>query len=315
MAAEVAGDQGLTTLLPGSVVDKRASATHAVSAAFWRRPRVALAVTLLPPLAWFVLIYLAALAVLFIAAFWSVDALSGDIDRTWTLDNFRLILGSPIYRAIAIRTVGMAAAVTVTDAVLAYPFAFYMARVAGPTMRVVLFTLVLLPLWSSYLARVYAWRLILAHDGVLNWALAEIGLPDLEIGYSRWAMWIVFSYIWLPFMITPLYAALERIPASLLEASEDLGARGWRTLARVILPLSFPGLVAGSVFTFSLTLGDYITPVLVGGPGSDFIGNVVYANVGIANNVPLAAAYASVPLVIMALFLTLARRLGALDTM
>ena len=155
----------------------------------------------------------------------------------------------------------------------------------------------------------------MAHDGVLNWALAEIGLPNLQIGYSRWAMWIVFSYIWLPFMITPLYAALERIPASLLEASEDLGARGWRTLAKVILPLSLPGLVAGSLFTFSLTLGDYITPVLVGGPGSDFIGNVVYANVGIANNVPLAAAYASVPLVIMALFLSLARRLGALDTM
>ena len=252
---------------------------------------------------------------LFVAAFWSVDALSGEIDRTWTLDNFRLILGSPVYRAIAARTVGIAAAVTATDALLAFPFAFYMARVAGPRVRVVLFTLVLLPLWSSYLARVYAWRLILAHDGVLNWALDGVGLPSLEIGYSRWAMWIVFSYIWLPFMITPLYAALERIPASLLEASEDLGARGWRTFAKVVLPLSLPGLVAGSIFTFSLTLGDYITPVLVGGPGSDFIGNVVYANVGIADNVPLAAAYASIPLGIMALFLALARRLGALDAM
>ena len=150
---------------------------------------------------------------------------------------------------------------------------------------------------------------------MLNWTLDSIGLPHLEIGYSRWAMWIVFTYIWLPFMITPLFATLERIPISLLEASEDLGARGWRTFGRVILPLSLPGLVAGSIFTFSLTLGDYITPVLVGGPGSDFIGNVVYANVGIANNVPFAAAYASIPLVVMALYLTLARRLGALDTM
>ncbi len=311
----MAGDQGLTALVPPSAGGTRASALHGVSAALWRRPRLALAATLVPPLAWFVLIYLAALAVLFVAAFWSVDALSGEIDRTWTLDNFRLILGSPVYRAIAARTVGIAAAVTATDALLAFPFAFYMARVAGPRTRVVLFTLVLLPLWSSYLARVYAWRLILAHDGVLNWALDRVGLPGLEIGYSRWAMWIVFSYIWLPFMITPLYAALERIPASLLEASEDLGARGWRTFARVVLPLSLPGLVAGSIFTFSLTLGDYITPVLVGGPGSDFIGNVVYANVGIADNVPLAAAYASIPLGIMALFLALARRLGALDTM
>ena len=178
--------------------------------ALWRRPRLALAATLGPPLAWFVLIYLAALAVLFVAAFWSVDGFTGEIDRTWTLANFARIVGSETYRAIALRTIGMAAAVTITDALIAYPFAFFMARVAGPRLRVTLFTLVLLPLWSSYLARVYAWRLILAHDGVLNWALHAIGLPALDIGYSRWAMWIVFSYIWLPFMITPLYAAMER---------------------------------------------------------------------------------------------------------
>ncbi|MCW6507592.1 ABC transporter permease [Lichenifustis flavocetrariae] len=286
-----------------------------LSAALWRRPSLALTATLVPPLAWFVLIYLGALVLLFITAFWSVDALTGEIDRTWTFENFSRILGSPTYRAIALRTIGMAAAVTITDALIAYPFAFFMARIAGPKLRVTLLTLVLLPLWSSYLARVYAWRLILAHDGVLNWALNSIGLPDLDIGYSRWAMWIVFSYIWLPFMITPLYTALERIPHSLFEASEDLGARSWRTFGRVVLPLSLPGLVAGSIFTFSLTLGDYITPVLVGGPGSDFIGNVVYANVGIANNVPFAAAYAAIPLIVMALYLTLARRLGASDAM
>ena len=264
---------------------------------------------------WRLALTLLALVVLFVAAFWSVDPFTGEIDRTWTLANFGQIAASPIYRAIALRTAGIAAAVTVTDAVLAYPFAYFMARMAGPKLRAALFTLVMLPLWSSYLARVYAWRLILAHDGMVNWALRTVGLPALDIGYSRWAMWIVFSYVWLPFMITPLYAAMERIPQSLLDASADLGARGWRTTARVILPLSLPGLVAGSIFTFSLTLGDYITPILVGGPGSDFIGNVVYANVGIANNVPFAAAYASIPLVVMALYLTLARRLGAFETM
>ena len=285
-----------------------------LSATLWRRPALALAASLLP-LAWFVLIYLASLAVLFVAAFWSVDGFTGEVIREWTLANFREIATSATYRAIALRTIGMAALVTVTDALIAYPFAFFMARIAGPKLRVTLFTLVLLPLWSSYLARVYAWRLILAHDGVLNWALNAIGLPSAEIGYSRWAMWIVFSYIWLPFMITPLFTALERIPQSLFEASEDLGAKGWRTLAKVVLPLSFPGLVAGSLFTFSLTLGDYITPVLVGGPGSDFIGNVVYANVGIANNIPFAAAFASIPLVVMALYLALARRLGAFESL
>lgn len=286
-----------------------------ISTALWRRPSLNLMAVLAPPLAWFVLIYLAALIVLFIAAFWRVDGFTGEIDRTWTLDNFREIIGGATYRAIALRTIGIAAAVTITDALIAFPFAYFMARIAGPKLRLTLFTLVLLPLWSSYLARVYAWRLILAHDGMLNWGLNLIGLPNLDIGYSKWAMWIVFSYIWLPFMITPLYTALERIPVSLFEASQDLGAREWRTTAKVVLPLAMPGLIAGSIFTFSLTLGDYITPVLVGGPGSDFIGNVVYANVGIANNIPFAAAYASVPLVVMALYLVAARRLGAFETL
>ena len=286
-----------------------------LAALLWRRPALGLAGLLVPPLGWFVLIYLAALLVLFVAAFWSVDGFSGEIDRTFTLANFHDILVSPTYRGIALRTVGMALAVTITDALIAFPFAYFMARIAGPRLRVALFTLVMLPLWSSYLARVYAWRLILSHDGVLNWALNAIGLPAIDLGYTKWAMWIVFSYIWLPFMIAPLYTALERIPASLFEASQDLGARGGRTLLKMVLPLSLPGLMAGSLFTFSLTLGDYITPVLVGGPGSDFIGNVVYANVGIANNIPFAAAYASIPLIVMALYLVAARRLGAFDNL
>src|SRR5262249_45886746 len=156
-------------------------------------------------------------------------------------------------------------------------------------------------------ARVYAWRLILAHDGALNWALRALGLPDLQVGYSNWAMWLVFSYLWLPFMILPLAAALERIPSSVLEASADLGAGGVRPFRRVIIPLALPGLAAGSIFTFSLTLGDYVTPMLVGGPGSDFIGNVVYASVGVSNNIPFAAAYAAIPLAVMGLYLIGAR--------
>ena len=286
-----------------------------LSATFWRRPILALAAVLAAPLLWFVVLYLASLVVLFVSAFWTVDGLTGEIDRTWTLVNFHDLVASETYRAIVLRTIAMAALVTVTDALIAYPFAYYMARIAGPKLRLALFILVVLPLWSSYLARVYAWRLILSHDGVLNKTLIALGGSGLNIGYSRWAMWIVFSYIWLPFMITPLYAAMEKIPNSLIEASQDLGAKGWRTTLKVILPLSFPGLVAGSIFTFSLTLGDYITPILVGGPGSDFIGNVVYANVGIANNVPFAAAFAAVPLVVMAIYLLVARRLGAFDAL
>ena len=177
-----------------------------------------------------------------------------------------------------------------------------------------LFVLVLLPLWSSYLARVYAWRLILAHDGALNWSLAKIGLPTIGISYTNWAIWIVFSYIWLPFMVLPVYAAVERIPDSYVEASRDLGARGWTTFRRVILPIAWPGVVAGSIFTFSLTLGDYITPLLVG--NVDFIGNIVYRNVlGLTNDLPLAAAYATFPLLIMAAYLVLAKRSGAFEAL
>jgi len=174
---------------------------------------------------------------------------------------------------------------------------------------------VLLPLWSSYLIRVYIWRLILNQDGVLNWTLAKLGLGPVHLAYTNWAVWIVFSYVWLPFMILPVYGALERIPDSLLEASRDLGARGFLTFRRVVLPLALPGVVAGSIFTFSLTLGDYVTPLLAGGASSQFIGNVVYESVGISNNVPFAAAFASVPLLVMAVYLLLARRLGAFEAM
>ncbi len=204
---------------------------------------------------------------------------------------------------------------TITDALVAFPVAYFMARVARPRTRTVLFVAVTLPLWSSYLVRVYAWRLILAKDGALNWTLGKLHLPELGVAYSNTAMWIVFSYIWLPFMILPVYAALERLPHSYIEASRDLGARGFRTLRSVILPLALPGVVAGSIFTFSLTLGDYITPVLVGGASSQFIGNVVFESVGVSNNVPFAAAFATVPLVVMGVYLVLARRAGAFEAL
>ena len=277
----------------------------------WLRP----VVLLTPPLGWFVVLYLAALVTLLITAFWTIDPFTTQIVQSWNLDNFRIIVTDSTYWSIIGRTVGIAALVTVTDAVLAFPFAYFMARVATRRVQTLLFAAVLLPLWASYLARVYAWILILNHSGVLNWGLQSIGLPPANIGYTNTAMWLVFSYIWLPFMIIPVYAALERVPESLLEAAADLGAHRWKTLRDIVLPLAAPGVVAGSIFTFSLTLGDYITPTLVGGASSTFIGNVVYANVGIANNVPFAAALAMVPVAIMAVYLFIAYRLGAFEAL
>lgn len=282
---------------------------------FWRLPWLRPLLLLTPPMAWFVLVYLASLVLLLITAFWSIDPFTTQIVQVWNTNNFRIILTEPTYRAIIGRTVGIAALVTVTDAILAFPFAYYMAKVASRRTQTVLFAAVLLPLWASYLARVYAWILILNHSGLLNWSLQSIGLPAANIGYTNTAMWVVFSYIWLPFMIIPVYAALERVPDSLLEAAADLGARRSRAVLDIVLPLAIPGVIAGSIFTFSLTLGDYITPILVGGAGSSFVGNVVYANIGIANNVPFAAALATVPVVIMALYLLIAKRLGAFEAL
>jgi putative spermidine/putrescine transport system permease protein len=252
--------------------------------------------------------------VLFISAFWTLDPFTGEIVHHWGLGNFRTLWNDHTYWRIAGRTIGLAAAVTASDILLAFPFAYFMARVAPPRVRTLLFVLVLLPLWSSYLARIYAWRLILSNDGALNWGLGGLGLPHQHIAYTNWAIWVVFSYVWLPFMILPIYAALERIPDSYLEASRDLGARNWTTFRRVILPLALPGVVAGSIFTFSLTLGDYITPILVG--NTQFIGNVVYRNVlGLTYNLPFAAAFATIPLAVMGIYLVLARRAGAFEAL
>ena len=284
-----------------------------LSGALWRRPWLKAAGLLAPPVLAFLFVYIGSLVVLLISGFWSIDSFSGKLLHKWTLDNFRLLVSTsdPTYWRIVGRTVGIAAAVTVTDAIIAFPFAYYMARVASGRMRAILFVLVLMPLWSSYLVRIYSWTTILSTDGALNWVLNGIGLPNQNIAFTNRAMWIVFSYIWLPFMVLPVYAALERIPESYLEASRDLGARGSRTLRSVILPLALPGVVAGSIFTFSLTLGDYITPELVGGPSSRFIGNVVYSS--ISTNLAFASAFSIVPVIVMAIYLTLAKRLGAFE--
>jgi putative spermidine/putrescine transport system permease protein len=284
-----------------------------ISAALWRRAWLRATLTLTPPLAWFLVIYLASLVLMLITAFWTVNPFTNTLQHAFTLGNFRQLF-TGTYLTIIGRTVGMAAVVTVTDAILALPFAYYMARVASPRGRQLLFTAVLLPLWASYIARVYAWIVILQKGGTLSWFFAKLGAGPVNIGYTNIAMWIVFSYIWLPFMIVPVYGALERIPDSLIEASGDLGAKSWRTVRSVVLPLVLPGMVAGSIFTFSLTLGDFITPLLVGGANSNFIGNIIYSNLGTAGNLPFAAALAVVPIVIMIFYLLGARSLGAFES-
>jgi len=292
-----------------------ARARRRLGGALWRRPLLKGVAVNAPPSAAFLAVYIAALVALFVSAFWTVDSFTGRLIHDWRKHNFHTLWNDEVYRRVAIRTVSIAAAVTVTTAVIAFPFAYFMARVASPRLRALLFVLVLLPLWASYLARVYSWRLILNRDGLLNWALNGLGLPDANIAYTNTAVWLVFTYIWLPFMILPIYASLERIPHSYIEASRDLGAHGFRTLRTVILPLALPGIVAGSIFTFSLTLGDYITPVLVGGPSSQFIGNVVYDSVNQSSNLPFAAAFAVVPLAVMGGYLVIARRLGAFEAL
>jgi putative spermidine/putrescine transport system permease protein len=292
----------------------RRGALRSLSRLSWRHPGAKTFGQISAPVAAFLFVYVAALVALLIQGFWTTDSFTGKVVHTWNLDNFRAIADPP-YPTIIRRTLFMASAVTVTCMLLAFPYAYFMVRVAGRRLRLVLLVATVLPLWVSYLVRVYSWRLILNPDGALNWFLNGLGLPDLNIAYTNWAMWLVFTYIWFPFMVLPVYAALERVPYSFIEASADLGAHGFTTLRRVILPLAVPGLAAGSIFTFSLTLGDYIAPSLVGGPGSSLIGTVVFENLGLANNAPFAAAFAMVPLAIMALYLVLMKRLGAFDSL
>ena len=293
--------------MAAEAVVKKRSAGHRLAGLFQGRPRLRVGTLLAGPVGWLVIGYLGSLAVLLVTAFWSVDALSGEVVQGFGLENFEALLEEPVYRDIVGRTVGVAALVTLTDAILAFPIAFYMAKVASRRGTAILVVAVLLPLWSSYLVKVLAWRTMLSNDGIVNWALEPFGLHGP--GYGIVAVWLVMSYLWLPYMILPIYAGLERIPNSLISASEDLGARPLTTFRRVILPLSFPAVVAGSIFTFSLTLGDYITPRLVS--NDQFIGNVIFNN--ITNNQPFAAALAIVPIVVMIAYLLVARKLGAFE--
>jgi len=287
----------------------RGSPGRRLSTFLYRHPRLRLAALLALPVGWLVVVYLGSLVVLLLSAFWDTDPFTAEVVREFTLDNFRDLFERDVYRNVAWRTIQMAALVTIADAVLAFPIAYYMARIASPRTRNLLVVAILMPLWANYLVKVYAWRTMLSDGGVINWALEPFSLSF--DGYSTVGLWLTFTYLWLPFMILPIYAGLERIPSSLLEASADLGGRAITTFARVALPLAFPAVVAGSIFTFSLTLGDYIAPGLI--TSEQFIGTVIYQRRG--ENLPIAAAFAMVPIVVMIVYLLVARRLRAFESL
>ena len=292
----------------------------------WRRPRLFLALLLALPLIWLGVIYIGSLFALLAQSFFSIDEFSGLINYELTLKTYAELL-RPANFDIILRTTLMAASVTVAAGIIAFPIAYYAARYAKGRTKAFFYLAVMLPLWSSYLVKVYAWKLILAKEGILNWAVEGVGasfllqavlsLPVIggnSLSVSYIGTFLVFLYVWLPFMILPLQASLERVPANLLEASGDLGAAPGQTFRHVILPLAMPGLIAGSIFTFSLTLGDYIIPQIVGS-SRRFIGQAVYQHQGTAGNIPLAAAFAVVPILIMAFYLWMAKRKGAFDAL
>ena len=302
------------------------AAGRRLSSFFYRRPRLALALLLAPPLLWLGVVYLGSLFALLVQSFFHLDNFTGQVVRRFTLATYGDLLTSANLD-IALRTAGMAAAVTLAAALLAFPLAYYMARYASPRTKTALYLAVIMPLWSSYLVRIYAWKLILAKEGILTWfferlgmgwlidgvlSIPSIGGPSLSV--SAIGMFLAFLYVWLPYMVLPIVAALERVPKSLIEASGDLGAHPGTTFRHVVLPLAFPGVVAGSIFTFSLTLGDFIIPGTFGN-SSLFIGQAVLSHQGTAGNIPLAAAFTVVPMVIMAFYLLGARRLGAFDAL
>ena len=297
-----------------------------LTALFWRRPNVVLILLIAPPLIWLGVIYLGSLAALLLQSFYSIDEFSGMVVPEFTLKTYAELLRPSNYDII-IRTLLMSAAVTIGCAILAFPIAYYAARYARGRWKAVFYLGIMLPLWSSYLVKVYAWKLILAKEGILTWAAESIGaapllnaalaLPSIggnSLSTSFIGTFLVFVYVWLPYMILPMQASLERVPTSLLEASSDLGATRTQTFRTVILPLAMPGVIAGSIFTFSLTMGDYIIPQIIGTSAS-FIGMAVYQLQGTAGNIPLAAAFAVVPIAIMLIYLTLAKRAGAFDAL
>lgn len=305
----------------------RRGALRRLSDALYRHRGLALVALLVPPLLWFGVVYLGSLFALLANSFFALDEFSGVVDRsTLTLQNFRDLF-DPANLDVVWRTVLMATAVTLACTVIAFPIAYTMARYARGPQKALLYIAVMLPLWSSYLVRLYAWKLLLAKEGAIGWVLAELhlgwlldallatpGIGGPSLSFSRLGTFVVFVYMWLPFMILPIQAAIERIPGSLIEASSDLGARGATTFWRVIFPLAMPGIAAGSIFTFSLTLGDYIIPQVIG-DSTLFIGQVVYRQQGVAGNVPFAAAFSLVPIVVIGVYLWFAKKLGAFDAL
>lgn len=294
---------------------------------FFRHPNITLVLMLLPIVVWLGVVYLGSLSAMLAQSFFSLDGFSGRVIREFTLRTYSQMISDPTNIDIVLRTVAMAAVVTITCALIAFPLSYYMARYANYRIKGLLYLGVMLPLWSSYLVRIYSWRLILAQEGIVTWFLNGLGLGGVldwlldipaiggsSLSFSYMGVYIVFVYIWLPYMILPINAALERVPRSVIEASADLGARPGYTFRKVILPLAFPGVVAGSIFTFSLTLGDYIIPGVFGN-SSFFIGQAVYSHQGTAGNIPLAAALTVVPILIMGVYLLVARRLGAFDAL
>lgn len=311
---------------PASILPRRGGVFGRLSDLFWRRPKLLLLLMLTPPLLWLGIIYIGSLIALLLQSFFSIDDFSGMVNYEFTLSTYAQLLNSANFDII-VRTVVMAALVTLASAFVAFPIAYYAARYAQGKWKALFYLGIMLPLWSSYLVKVYAWKLILAKEGILTWifdklhlgwlldgvlALPIIGGNSLSVSYI--GTFLVFVYIWLPYMILPTQAALERVPANLLEASSDLGATPNQTFRTVLLPLALPGVVAGSIFTFSLTLGDYIIPQIIGSSRL-FIGQAVYAQQGTAGNVPLAAAFSVVPIVIMAIYLWIAKKQGAFDAL
>ena len=286
--------------------------TTATHRGFWyRHPNLRLAGLLSAPMAWLVVVYLGSLAALFITAFWQVDDFTGQLVRTFTLENFQLVFTTPAYLTTVARTLGIALLVTLLCLVIALPLSFFMARVASRRWQPLLIAMVLTPLWASYLVKVYAWRAMLQPEsGVLAWLIGPLGLESP--GYGFIGIVITLTYLWLPYMILPVYAGFTRLPGSMLDASSDLGAKGWRTFRSVIVPMIFPSVVAGSIFSFSLSLGDYITAQIVGGK-LQMLGNVVQQTY--VSNLPFAAAVSTIPVVIVLLYLAAVRRSGALENL
>ncbi len=285
-------------------------AVRRLAGALHRRPRLRLSLLLAAPLLWLAVLYLGSLAVLFVSAFWTTNSFTSQVVKVWSTDNVRALFTTPVYREVIVRSVAVALAVTVLCAVIAFPLAFFTARVARPRWRPLLVVAILTPLWASYLVKVYAWRLILSEGGLADWMLRPFGLSGPGFGLP--AAVLTLTYLWLPYMILPVHTALEQLPAGLLDASADLGARPGRTFRSVVLPLVLPSVAAGSVFTFSLSLGDYITVQIVGGK-TQLIGNLVYSNIEL--NLPMAAALGLVPVVVIVLYLLAMRRTGALSSL